>query len=367
MNILFIGPLPEPVTGQSLACKVLLDELIKTYDVTVVDQNQHILKSGHITLTRICFVFKSLYRIWQSRNTADIIYLTISESPVGNIKDLLIYLICFAKLQYLVIHLHGGSFKTQILDKYKILRILNTYFLSKIGAVIVLGETHTHLFVNIVKKERLHIVPNFALDSLFSSEECITKKFVNRSKIKILFLSNLITGKGYELIVEAFLSLTKNQQEKIELDFAGAFESVEDEANFLQSIEGIEAIRYHGVVTGAKKKDILDNAQVFCLPSSLLEGQPISILESYAAGCVVVTTARGGIPDIFNDPLNGFFIEPVHSNALRIVFEKILANPELLLPIALHNFRNAQTRYRTDTYSQHLLKILSSVNNVYHY
>ena len=29
MNVLFIGPLPEPMTGQSLACQVFIDELKK--------------------------------------------------------------------------------------------------------------------------------------------------------------------------------------------------------------------------------------------------------------------------------------------------------------------------------------------------
>ena len=64
-------------------------------------------------------------------------------------------------------------------------------------------------------------------------------------------------------------------------------------------------------MTGEKKRRLFAEAHVFCLPTyySYYEGQPISILEAYASGCVVITTDHGGICDIFKDKINGFRVE----------------------------------------------------------
>ena len=45
-TLLFIGPLPEPVTGQSLACRVLLDGLPGEYRLELVDLTKREFTQG---------------------------------------------------------------------------------------------------------------------------------------------------------------------------------------------------------------------------------------------------------------------------------------------------------------------------------
>jgi glycosyltransferase involved in cell wall biosynthesis len=361
MKVLFIGPLPDPLTGHSLACKVLLDELTQRHEVAVVNLSKPELTSGFSSFARFGSVLGILNEVRRKRAAADVVYLTISESVAGNIKDLLIYWLCRRKLSRIVVHLHGGSLKAWIFDKYRLLRWLNGRFLAHIGAVIVLGRSHLRIFAGMVAPERVHVIANFAQDYLFGSEERVVRKFQQRGVLRILFLSNLISGKGHEDMLAAYFALPAGAQARICLDLAGAFESPHDGRRFSAAIAGAPNIIHHGVVDGERKRALLADAHALCLPTSLFEGQPISILEAYAAGCIVLTTARGGIPDVFADGVNGLLIEPGRPESLRAAFVRMLEDPGALLPLALHNLHVARERYRAARYSRDVAQVLDRV------
>ncbi|MBW8003473.1 MAG: glycosyltransferase family 4 protein, partial [Planctomycetes bacterium] len=74
-----------------------------------------------------------------------------------------------------------------------------------------------------------------------------------------------------------------------------------------------------------KRIDLYRSSQVFCLPTYYrYEGQPISIIEAYASGCVVVTTDQGGIGDIFKNNKNGYEVEKESIEDLVDKLEKII-------------------------------------------
>jgi glycosyltransferase involved in cell wall biosynthesis len=363
MKILLIAPLPPPVTGHSLASQVFYEELVKSFKVEVVNFSKDSFVSGINSFYRIFQIFRLFKDIWCKKKNVDIIYFTISESIAGNIKDIIIYLLCIKSLSKMVIHLHGGSIKKLIFDKIKFLYLINKYFISRLGGVIVLGESHLNIFSGLIEKQRIYIVPNFAEDYLFANVKMIEEKFEKIELLRVLFLSNLIKGKGHNVLVNAYKALSYEFKKKIRLDFAGAFESAKHRNKFLKNIEGDVGIKYHGIVKGTVKKNLFSNAHIFCLPSSLNEGQPISILESYASGCVVITTNQGGIVDIFKDKINGFSVEKESSESLRLVIEDILKNKQILLPIAISNRIIANYKYRTSNYISLLLSILGKITN----
>ena len=117
MKILFIAPLPPPVTGQSLACKVLSDELIKNNTVDFVNLSKSGFKQGINSINRILEVLAIVLNVWRREKRADIIYFTISESIAGNIKDLVIYLVCFRRLNKMIVQMLGGAGMKSILEK----------------------------------------------------------------------------------------------------------------------------------------------------------------------------------------------------------------------------------------------------------
>ena len=363
MEILFIGPLPEPMTGQALACRVFLDRLPKEHTVNLINLSKRDFRQGFSSISRASEVVTILWRIWRKHKAADVIYLTVSESIAGNVKDLLIYLLCFSRLRHMVIHLLGGaSMRGIMLGEGRLLREMNAFFLKRLGGVVVEGETQAEIYRGTVPRGKIHVVHNFAEDSLFTSAERIDSKFLRPSPLRVLFLSNLLPGKGHEELVEAFFALDEKTKASIEIDFAGGFESEDQRDKFLERVAGVEKIRYHGTVAGEGKRDLFDQAHVFCLPTYYAyEGQPISILEAYASGCAVITTDHSGIRDVFRAEVNGFEVATRSVAALRGAIERAVAQPECLHRIAITNLTTAFQRYRTANYGKALVKIVELV------
>jgi len=80
------------------------------------------------------------------------------------------------------------------------------------------------------------------INYLFIGEEKIKYKFENTEPLRILFLSNLIQGKGHNELVDAYLSLNDNLKKRVIIDFAGGFESEIQKIEFLNKINGIKGI-----------------------------------------------------------------------------------------------------------------------------
>ena len=157
MKILFIAPLPPPVAGHSLAAKVFFDHLSLKHNVSPIDFNKESFVDGFSSFNRVFEVLSILKKIWREKQDSNIIYITISESFAGNLKDIFIYLICFRKLPKMYIHLHGGSIKRLLWDKYPIVHAINKYFLKRVNGVIISGNSHLVVFKDLVLPEKIHI------------------------------------------------------------------------------------------------------------------------------------------------------------------------------------------------------------------
>lgn len=361
MKILFIAPLPPPIHGHSLASKVLLDGLAGEHEAAVVDLSVGSMSDGSVTTRRIMEVAKVLREVWRHRRGADAVYLTISESVAGNLKDLAIYLTCSGLLSRTFIHVHGGSIKRLLFDRYPLVRRINASFLRRVGGVIISGRAHEDTFGHMLDARRIHIVPNFAQDEMFVPEAIVAEKFTDVKPLRVLYLSGMLAGKGYGDLAEAYLGLPDRVKNAIRLDFAGRFPTDAERAAFEARIAGTAGIRYHGLVDDQRKRELFAQAHVFCLPTAMLEGQPLSILEAYASGCVVVTTGQAGIRDVFADGVHGIEIAPRSPASIGAALERLLAGTDGLAAIAAANRREAERMYRTSRYTLAVRSILETV------
>jgi glycosyltransferase involved in cell wall biosynthesis len=63
--------------------------------------------------------------------------------------------------------------------------------------------------------------------------------------------------------------------------------------------------------------------------SSLNEGTPVALIEAMAAGCAVVATAVGGVPDVVDDGRTGRLVAPGDESALAAAIAELIGDVEL--------------------------------------
>lgn len=350
-SILFVAPLPPPTTGQSLACAAFHNDLVtRSFQVLTVNLSKNTFRQGVSSVGRIHEIARILLRVAFKGWSVYCVYFTPAESVAGNLKDLLIMGFLGRRLQRTYLHLHGGAgMRVLLSDRHTWLRWLNAWFLRRVAGVIVLGQRHVDIYHTLMPRERIHVVRNFAPDELFVSPDELTEKWANTSVLHVLFLSNLLPGKGYEELVQAIKRLPPDLAERYHFSFAGGFESEAAKQSFLEAIQNMPHVQYHGMVHGDEKRELFRQAHVFCLPTYYpYEGQPISILEAYAAGCAVATTDHSGIFDVFTPGENGWQVMPRSPESLVDMLAKVAAHAAEAARIGQANHAAANTSFRLE-------------------
>lgn len=356
-SVLFVAPLPPPMTGQSIASLALRDDLLqRRHPVRVVDLSKQSFRSGFSSLGRVVEIAGVIAKVVAARFSTNHAYFTVAESVAGNLKDLLIYLCLLGRLDTTYIHLHGGAGMRPLLSqRHPWLRRLNGLFLRRLGGVIVLGDRLASIYDGLVPPDRVHIVKNFAPADTFVTLAQLREKLAGRPPLRLLYLSNLLPGKGYDDLLAAVKLLPRGVLQGLQIDFAGGFESEADQQAFLQAIRDVPQVKYHGTVQGEVKRRLLKQAHVFCLPTYYpYEGQPISILEAYASGCAVLTTDHSGIFDIFTPGTHGLAVEKKNPQSIAAAITVLASDALQLRRFCVANARTARREYRVEKHLHQL-------------
>lgn len=306
-KVCLVGQFPPPMHGLSKALETLYESpLQQTFSFEKVD------------ITSNKNFFKNRRKI--KRTDAEVIYLTVAQSRFGNLRDLLLIRGITKKGRKLIIHIHGGYFRTMYERLPKWQKKLNQKWLfSKLSAGIVLGPSLRPLLEGVVETEKIKTVFNCVDDEFLLDKEHLEEKLSKvkeKSVLHVLYLSNFIKEKGYPYVLELAKlerqSIRDGNPQRFFFDFAGAFFNDQDKAQFFDEISkndlGI-VCKYHGPVYGDAKISLLASSDIFVLPTRYpMEGQPISILEAMGNGLFVMTTDHAGIPDLINEH-NGLIVD----------------------------------------------------------
>ncbi len=89
--------------------------------------------------------------------------------------------------------------------------------------------------------------------------------------------------------------------------------------------------------------ELLASFDLYVFPS-LHEGFPYSILEAMRAGCPIIATAVGGIPEAILDGKDGLLVRPGDSEALKTAIERLIKDPGTRLSLGV----NARQRFQRE-------------------
>lgn len=202
-----------------------------------------------------------------------------------------------------VLHSHASQFKVYFSEVDDNTRQWIIRTLRKADVLIALSESWKEWFKQIgVSSDKITILHNI---TVYPKIENPNRKA--DTPIRFLFMGEIGHRKGVFDIIRALTNHREDLENRIELRIGGN----KNEERLLSAIRngGLEKmVRFEGFVTGEKKIELLNWADVYILPS-FNEGLPISILEAMSYSMPIISTPVGGIPEVV-DVENGIFVTP---------------------------------------------------------
>ena len=108
--------------------------------------------------------------------------------------------------------------------------------------------------------------------------------------------------------------------------------------------------------------EVEDTAAVYAAATALLApswAEPFGrvVIEAMAAGCPVIATAAGGIPEIITDGVDGLLVPPKDPSALAHAVERLLDDPSLRQALIQNGGATVTRRFAVGEYVPRLLDI----------
>lgn len=149
----------------------------------------------------------------------------------------------------------------------------------------------------------------------------------------VLFLSNLIPGKGAEDFARiAGLLLRRTGTERWRFTLAGSPADAPVVAAVQRELVDADAtarVAVVGALGAAEKWQALAVSTCLAFTSSLEEAQPLTIVEAFASGTPVVAYRVGGVPDLIEHGVNGFLVDVGDEEAFADALESLIGDPAL--------------------------------------
>lgn len=261
-------------------------------------------------------------------------------------------LLAFLSARPVVFHLHGGGFREfYAQDCGPCARAWIRTVFNRSAQVIVLSPRWGAWVRTVAPQTNLIVIPNPAPAIKVNPEKFASNHLV------LLFLGAIIEKKGVFDLLEAVAAL-RGRFPQLRLVLAGTGPAQTQVAERACVLGITPHVELPGWVDAAARDALLANADVFVLPS-YYEGMPMSVLEAMAAGLPVIASRVGGIPEMFDQEVEGLLIAPGDVSALTTAIERLLSNPYLRETIGRAAQRKVERCYASE-------RVIEQLEAVYH-
>ena len=382
-RILFIAPTPPRYTGPEIATKYLLESsLVKRFRIIHVRSNvrANSRDQGKINPVVIIRFLKICWQIlWQTLTLhPHLVYCVIGSNKSGFLRDVCVVLLAKLTGRKVVAHYRGGNFDNFYkISSAKLKRIIR-FGLRRMDIVIVEGYRLKNMLDGLYPQGQVRVLCN----GIHPIDVKRDLSFHRDGKpVNILFMGNVSFAKGFYDLILAYKKVLEKHPE-VHLNFTGEIIRLENERNiipeyfsgemnerFLNSTDVILDFvnnassynaNYLGFIDEGDKRKVLQNADIFVLPS-YSEGFSYAVLEALASGLPIVTTNVGALPEIVTDGENGFIIESGDYEALSKKIIQLVEDQNLRRDMALRNIEKAAREFNIERVAKELGDIFVEV------
>lgn len=158
----------------------------------------------------------------------------------------------------------------------------------------------------------------------------------------VLFVGRLEPMKGVDTLIRAFAKAISGLSPDIHLRIVGDGSLLQSLKTLCSTLEIDHRVKFVGRVPAAAVFDEFARAEIFC-GLSRSEALGNVFLEAQAAGCAVVATSTGGIPDIVQDGVSGILVPVGDADAAAEAIRSLLLDVLLRARLAREARSVAQT------------------------
>lgn len=144
----------------------------------------------------------------------------------------------------------------------------------------------------------------------------------------ILYVGQLIRGKGVDTLLEAFGLLAQRSTLPVQLHIVGRGNEGPSLEEYTKGLASREAVHFHGWVAHEDLVDFYDGATTVVVPSRWPEPFGMVGVEAMLRQRPVVGSQVGGIPDWLKHDKNGYLVPPNDPKALADALYSLLMDPQ---------------------------------------
>ena len=249
-----------------------------------------------------------------------------------------------------VFHLHGGRFARFHAALGPFGRAIARFLLDRAAVIVVLSERWQAWMYGVTSNPRIVCLPNpVALPPLSSAA---------RDPGLVAFAGRCEEAKGVYDLLDA-VSRLRPVCPRLRVECAGDGDMARLGNRALELGVAMQ-VTMRGWIGEREREALLARCGVFVLPSHV-EGLPMSLLEAMAAGCPVIASSVGGIPDLIRDGENGLLVPPGKPGYLADALQRLQADPELAARLGARARATIAARYTVERSLERLEQIYAGL------
>lgn len=320
-RVCLVGPLPPPSGGMGNQCAQLL-RLLRAdgLQVELVQTNPPYWPAWVARIPVLRAVLRLppyLHRLWRATTRADVVHVLANSGWAWHLFAA--PAIGLARLRHVavIVHYHGGNAEAFLAGAPPLahrllagaaLRVLPSPFLQRVFARQGLAT---------------EVIPN-SVDLM---------RFRPRAGQGAAPAPQLLVSRNLEPVydigtaIRAFARIRRGCP-AARLTVAGSGPERAALETLTRRLQVLDAVDFVGRIRNDDMPGLLARASCLINPS-LVDNQPVSIIEAFACGVPVVSTCAGGIPDMLQHGRNGLLVEPGDDAAMAAQVLRILRDPAL--------------------------------------
>jgi glycosyltransferase involved in cell wall biosynthesis len=151
-------------------------------------------------------------------------------------------------------------------------------------------------------------------------------KRVDPSRRALLYTGRLSFEKNCNVLIDAF-RIILDSVPNATLDFIGEGPAEEELKNRIAELAIQNSVRFLGLIPHEELPALYDQYDLF-LTASTMETQGLAVLEACAMGLPCVAVRERALPDLVQDGINGFCVDPFSPQQMAEAALSILKDPE---------------------------------------